>query len=105
MRPAVPPKLIAERFTLCRLLSASTITPGLRLGLLMMAQSRYASMIHPNGSGGNFDWFRSSANFSLAFALLWRLLPAYFPLSSPLKYCVCNYPQKQMPVKAERRLV
>lgn len=39
MRPAVPPKLIAERFTLCRPLSASTITLGLRFGLMMGASS------------------------------------------------------------------
>lgn len=70
--------------TLRRQTSASRITAGERLELLVS--------IHSSGSGGNFSQFLPGAGFSPSPALLWRLPPAYFPLSSPLymKTIICK---------------
>jgi len=51
---------------------------------------------HTNNSRGNFGWFRTNATFSACgVASLWRLPPAYFPLSmflmgSPVGFIICE---------------
>jgi hypothetical protein len=92
--PVVPPTLTIHHLksrwsTLCRLTSASLITLGLRITLLA-GQDGILPYVHMNGSRGNFHRVRTNATFSGCVASLWRLPPAYFPLSTPLMFVIIS---------------